>query len=494
MNGGVTHSTERDHIKQFLGDASGLSDGDAAFAVHPKRTEDVQSLLREASRKSIPMTLSGGNTGLAGGAIPYGGGVLATDRLDRLGAVDTDKREITSGAGVILRDLQDHVESLGFLYPPDPTERLARVGGTVATNASGARTFQYGATRAWVKGLVVVLATGERVTLTRGEQIASDGRLSLRSDEGTIYELALPAYTPPATSKNSAGYYLADDLDAVDLFVGSEGTLGVVTEVTCSLVRLPREILSGLIFFDDEMRMLEFVRTVRNRSRSSEDRLQARAIEYIDNASLAVVAGQYPELPADRAHGGAIWIEQESHDEEVIEMWDEAIREHTDLAAFSIFGLDDRRHRHLRHLRHAVPSAAHHILAERGVRKFGTDMAVPEKSLEVIYRFYRDTLQESGMESMTWGHIGNAHLHVNFLPASPAFEDEARVLYSRCVDKVLELGGTVSAEHGIGKMKREYLRRQLPEEVYRGMKAIRATLDPAGILGRGTLFDVEEGE
>ncbi len=492
---GPTRNRDQDHLKHFLGDASGLAGGAADFVVHPSSVEEVQEVMREISAEGIPLTVSGGNTGLAGGAIPWSGGVMATDRLTRIDPIDTTTLAVNAGAGILLRDLQDHAASAGYLYPPDPTERLSRVGGTISTNASGARTFRYGPTREWIRGLVVVLADGRRVTLRRGEQVAENGILHLRTDVGSSVELRIPEYSPPKTSKNATGYLLAPDLDAVDLFIGSEGTLGIVTEAEFQLVPLPDALFSGLLFFESEQRMLDFVRTARSRSRTHEsnssDPLCARAIEYIDQDSLLSISSRYPELPAQEAIGGAIWFEQEGEDISILEAWDELVQEHTALYDLSFFGLDEVHHRRLREIRHAVPSRAHHILMERGVRKFGTDMAVPEISFETMFRFYRFELAQSGMESMIWGHIGNGHLHVNLLPKSPSEEAAAKELYDRFVTKALSLGGTVSAEHGIGKLKRSYLLQQIPEEVIVGMREIKRSLDPSGILGRGTLFFME---
>lgn len=496
MKNGLLKVTDPDHLKHYLGDASGLGDGIADFVVHPESTSDVEQVLRLASVELTPITVSGGNTGLAGGAIPRSGGILATDRLTNLDSVNSANLTVRAGAGVILRDLQDHAGAAGFLYPPDPTEQLSRVGGTISTNASGARTFRYGPTRDWVTGLVVVLADGQRVSLNRGEQVAEAGVLKFRTDAGEEIRLTIPEYVPPATSKNAAGYFLTQDLDAVDLFIGSEGTLGVVTEATFRLLHLPKSLFSGLVFFDSDRGMLDFVRLVRSRSRGSEvsgvDPIQARALEYIDHSSLMAISREYPDLPANQALGGAIWFEVESDELIVLEAWDALIREHTTMDHLSLFGLDELHHRRLREIRHAVPSKAHHLLQERGVRKYGTDMAVPEESLETMYRFYRDELEECGMESMIWGHIGNAHLHVNLLPKSPDQESLAQDMYDRFVVRALSLGGTASAEHGIGKMKRSYLIQQIPSPVIAGMKEIKRALDPSGILGRGTLFLQED--
>src|SRR6185369_5977081 len=173
--------------------------------------------------------------------------VLATDRLNRIKSIESEPSGGGRGvaeAGVILADFQRAVDQKGLLYAPDPTERGAFLGGTVATNASGARTFKYGPTRNYIERLKVVLASGEIRDLHRGEK---------------IHEIRVPSYSRPATRKNATGYFVSPGMDELDLFIGSEGTLGVICEIEARLIPKPEGLLSGVVFFATESDVLAFV-------------------------------------------------------------------------------------------------------------------------------------------------------------------------------------------------------------------------------------------
>src|SRR5690349_15600564 len=288
--------TNSDEIEDFLTDASFMSGGHADRVVLPETIEEVAEILTTANRDRTPVTVSGAGTGTVGGRVPFGGIVLATDRLNHIKSIDTDEHGGGLGvaqAGVILADFQRAVDQKGLLYPPDPTERGAYLGGTVATNASGARTFKYGPTRNYIEGLKLVLASGEILDLRRGGLPLSE-----------ILKIPLPTYRRPATRKNATGYFITPDMDAIDLFIGSEGTLGVICEIEARLIPKPQGLLSGIVFFAHEADVLAFVTEART--------LSARAIEFFDNESLNFLREKYPEVPT--AAVGAIFFEQETTD------------------------------------------------------------------------------------------------------------------------------------------------------------------------------------
>ena len=198
-------------LQDYLTDASFIRDGYAERVVIPESVEEVAQTLAEANRNRVPVTVSGAGTGTVGGRVPFGGIVLATDRLNRIKVIDRTNHTAVAEAGVILSDFQRVVESEALLYPPDPTERGCFLGGTVATNASGARTFKYGPTRNYIAGLQVALASGEVIDLKRGETRADEqGRLQV----GRSIEIKLPQVHMPATRKNATGYFVAPGMDA----------------------------------------------------------------------------------------------------------------------------------------------------------------------------------------------------------------------------------------------------------------------------------------
>src|SRR6266404_195021 len=200
--------SQPDEIQSFLGDSSHVSGGFAERVVFPDNAHDVADILREASRTQTPVTISGAGTGTVAGRVPFGGVVLATDKLNGIKQIAHDDHgggRAVAEAGVILGDFQRAVESEGLLYPPDPTERSCFLGGTVATNASGARTFKYGPTRNYIERLKIVLATGDIIDLRRGElRAARSGEINFPLPAGRIIEARLPAYQMPHTRKHAA--------------------------------------------------------------------------------------------------------------------------------------------------------------------------------------------------------------------------------------------------------------------------------------------------
>src|SRR5712691_7930152 len=241
-----------DEIQSFLSDASHMRDGHAERVVFPESAEEVAEVLRAATRDQTPVTVSGAGTGTVGGRIPFAGIVLATDKLNQIKSIAREEQggHAVAEAGVRLADFQRFVESEGLFYPPDPTERSCFLGGTVATNASGARTFKYGPTRGYVERLKLALANGEVIDLRRGQLYAdANGRIAVPLPSGRSIETQLPTYRMPQVRKNASGYYVAPGMDAIDLFIGSEGTLGVIVEIEVRLLPKPEGLLSGVVFF-----------------------------------------------------------------------------------------------------------------------------------------------------------------------------------------------------------------------------------------------------
>lgn len=472
--------TNPDEIQSFLTDASFIRDGHADRVVLPETIEDVSEILARANRDRVPVTVSGAGTGTVGGRVAFGGIVIATDKLNRIKSIVHENRGGTAvvEAGVILADFQRAVDQQGLLYPPDPTERGCFVGGTVATNASGARTFKYGPTRNYVRRLNVVLASGEVLDLRRGETRADEqGRIRA----GKSIELTLPNYRMPATRKNATGYFIAPQMDAIDLFIGSEGTLGLICEIEVGLLPKPEGLLSGVVFFTDEAHVLALVADARARA-------EARAIEFFDNESLNFLREKYPAIPPDAA--GAIFFEQETTEateETVLNDWMTLLDQHHALSD-SWFATNEQDQAKLREFRHQLPVLMNEWFARYKQRKVSTDMAVPDDAFPGLFRLYTDTLRSSRLRYTIFGHIGDNHVHVNILPRDESEGARARKLYLQFLKYAAAVGGTLSAEHGVGKLKRDYLRLFYTDEQLRAMATVKKALDPNGILGRGNIF------
>src|SRR5580698_10547891 len=220
-------------------DASGYP-GSADQVFSPENEGQVVEILKRASAENVPLTIMGALTGVTGGAAPEGGWGLS---LAKLRVCNIEQGRATVGPGVLLREVQAGAASTGQFYAPDPTENTSSIGGNIAANASGSRSFRYGATREHVLALRVALMDGRVLELHRGEPV----------------DFAVPAIPLPKTTKHSAGYRLAPGMDWVDLFVGSEGTLGVVTEAELKLLPAPGELLGGVVFFSSEEAALDAV-------------------------------------------------------------------------------------------------------------------------------------------------------------------------------------------------------------------------------------------
>ena len=452
----------------------------------PESADEIAAILGEANASGTPVTVSGARTGTVGGAIPFGGVVISLEKLNTL-AIDRDAKTATVGAGVILADLQTAVATEGLFYPPDPTEWSCQIGGTVATNASGARSFKYGATREYVRRLKVVLASGEILDIRRGDSDPSD----------SYFHSSIPTYERPNVRKNVSGYFNSESLDPIDNFIGSEGTLGVITEIELRLIDKPKEFFSGIVFFAEESDLLAFIDEAK--STSFETRkggqgarvpaIDASLLEYFDDRALKFISEKFPETPAA---AGAIFFEQEmtgENEDTVLAVWNDLLERHNADIDRSWFATNDQDREKMRAFRHALPVSVNERVVKNKQKKIGTDMAVPDESFPAFLRYYKETLGASGLEYVVFGHIGDCHLHANILPKDDGEAEKARHIYGRCVAQAIMLGGTVSAEHGIGKLKRKYLSAMMGERYLNEMAEIKRAFDPKGILGRGNMFD-----
>ncbi len=475
--------SQPDEIQNYLTDASFLPGGWADKLFIPENPDEVAAILSEANDKRIPVTVAGARTGTVGGAIPFGGYLMSMERLNKIGSIDRSSMSAVVQSGVQLGDLQKAVEAEGLFYPPDPTEWSCQIGGNVATNASGARSFKYGATRQYARRLRIVLADGDRLEVRRGEIFAADdGRLSMTSAAGRTVAFTAPTYPRPRVRKNASGYFSGQPLDAIDLFIGSEGTLGVIVEIELALLPRPEGFFSGIVFFPEQKDLLAFVNEARD--------TDASLIEYFDVNSLGFIRERFPETPDGVA--GAIFFEQETSSENedmVFGAWNGLLEKHHADVDGSWFTTNEQDREKMREFRHAMPLAANERFARNGFKKISTDMAVPPDRFRSFLKFYEDLLGSSGIEYVIFGHIGDCHLHANLFPNTDAENERARHLYGRCIAQAIMLGGTVSAEHGIGKLKRKYLEVMMGERYLNEMAEIKRAFDPNGILGRGNMFE-----
>lgn len=482
--------TRPDELFDYLTDASNMAGGHAERVLLPETADDVVAALRDANEAGMRITIAGARTGTVGGAIPFGGVVISMERMNRIVSIDKALKRARVEPGVILADLAKAVEAEGLFYPPDPTEWSCQIGGTVATNASGARSFKYGATRDSVVGLTVVLADGDIIDLRRGEKI-SDGNdlIELVTRGGRKIMARRATYRRPDVRKNVSGYYNARPLDAIDLFIGSEGTLGVIVEAELALLPKPEGFFGGIVFFGSEADLLGAVAEIRAAAKG-DALLDPTLLEFFDERSLRFITEKFPETPPEAAC--ALFFEQETTtatEEALLERWNAILEGHGADLDRSWFTTTEQDQAKMRSFRHALPVAVNERIVRYGRRKVGTDMSVPDDRFTGFLKFYKETLEASGIDHVIFGHIGDCHLHANLLPKNEEEAEKARHIYGRCVAQAIMLGGTVSAEHGIGKLKRKYLYAMMGERYLNEMAELKKAFDPKGILGRGNMFD-----
>jgi len=468
------YRTDPDVIDGFLRDAAGYGQGSADAVVAPRSLAEVVAVLERAGAERKAVTVSGAGTGLCGGRVPPSGIILDTSQLREIHPITGPV--VVAGAGATLADVCEAAESAGWLYPVDPTERACAIGATVVNNSSGARTYKYGPTRDHVRRIQCVLADATVLDIRRGEVTAVDGVFELETRSGLI-TVPVPEIQHPEVTKHAAGFGGAPDLDLIDLLVGSEGILCVVTEVELELVPVPEDVLGLLAFFSGDEALLTAVEAFR---RAGEP-LDVRAVEFLDRRSLELVHAQFPNVPPG-TH--ALYVELEVHGADPFDHLEGYLDDADDVWVAS----SPAERKEIRDVRHAVPAQFNELVARSGYPKLGTDLAVPHDRFREMFAYYYAQLDALGARYAVWGHIGDAHLHCNVLRTSDDEAARSDALYSDFVDKCLELGGTVSAEHGIGKRKIGYLQKMYGEAGIAQMVATKLALDPLGLLGRGNLF------
>ena len=519
--GGVDIDRSAEAIARHLEDAAHFPDGRADGVARPRSEADVAQLLRVATHV-LPI---GAQSSVTGGATPAGGLVLSTERL--ISVQESGRNQIRAGAGISLEALQELLSARGQWYAPFPTFTGATVGGIVATNAAGAATFKYGTTRGWVEALTVVLACGCVLDLARGEVHAAEGagfQLDCQHGRRTIVP---GTYAMPAVPKCSAGYFAAPGMDLVDLFVGAEGTLGVVVEATLRV--LPSRPATALVMVPavSEAAGLALVGDLRDRARETWTRHDAQgidiaAVEQLDRRCLELLAEDGTdrrlgitlpqgtallllvqlELPAGL--GPADAFEQiagagtpDAPDTGLTRFCRELQRHGVFEDSEIALPHETKRIQQLLAFREAAPTAVNRRVGDakrdvdRRIDKTAADMIVPFEKFADMMAIYRDGYARRGLDHAIWGHISDGNVHPNVIPRT--FDDvtagrEAILEFGR---EAARLGGCPLAEHGVGRsrLKQRLLWQLYGERGIAEMRAVKRALDPEGRLAPGVLFE-----
>lgn len=482
--------------------------GQAQGIFFPRNEAEVATTLLEAGQRKTPITVRGSGTGLVAGAVAHNGFVISTERMNRIETPETiidkgiKKTTIRVEPGAVISEISQIAQESGFFYPVNPTETSASIGGNINTDASGSRAFKYGPTRGYIEQLRIVLMNGEVLILQRGENCFNQsGKLELIYSNGRTVSLTQPGYSMPKV-KNSAGYFNLPAMDIIDLFIGAEGTLGVVSQATLRLLPSPGPVLTGLIFFDSLKEAVTFIAkateiSLQNRQKNRKG-LDLRAIEFIGRSALDFVRDKYSDIIQDKT-SAAILIEQELPAETDIDNFDSypACRE-----LFALLGnkAEDRNSswisfpgdlKHMQRIldfRHAIPESVNQKLR---YEKMGTDLIVPARELEKFVYICAAIPQKHQVPHAIWGHISKCQLHVNLIPGNDAEYGRALKAYEELARAVTAMGGSVAAEHGIGKTKHSYLEIMYGKKFIAEMRSLKKSLDPNLLLGRDNIFRAE---
>jgi glycolate oxidase len=428
-------------------------DGTAALkqrpdaVVLPRTTEHVVQCVRVASAAKIPIVTRGSGTGLSGGSVPTAGSlVLCLARMDAILDVDARNLTVRAQAGAITQRIDEAAARHGLFYPPDPgSMRISTIGGNVAENSGGLRGLKYGVTRDYVMGLEVVMA---------------DGRIARFGNQCV---------------KDVAGYSLKD------LFIGSEGTLGIITEVLLKLVPRPAARRTMLALYD---RIEDAAETV---SAIVAARIIPCTLEFLDRMTASCVE-DYARvgLPTDCA--AVLLMETDGHPaavEDEAQRMQEIARAHR--ARDVRVAQNEAEALQLSSARRNAFAA----LARKRPTTILEDVTVPRSELATIVSFIAETAAASGLQIGTFGHMGDGNLHPTFLADERDADEMHRVhrALDAIVTRTLELGGTITGEHGVGLAKKPWLRQQMGDSSVDLMRQIKRTLDPHSLLNPGKIFD-----
>lgn len=424
-------------------DASRLF-GTPMAVVRPETTGQVSKLLAWARDEHVPVHTRARATGLVGGAVPDAGGVvLSTLRMNRILDIDQEDFVVVTQPGVVTSELQEQLEARRLFYPPDPASvEISTIGGNVATCAGGMRAVKYGVTREFVLGVQAVLPGGEVV------------RFGGRSH------------------KNVVG------LDLGRLFVGSEGTLGVITEITLKLLPLPEATASVLASFETLEQALAGARSMFAAG------ILPTALELMTRGVLDCVSRVHA-LPFPSGAGAALLIKIDGgRDALPAEL--ARVSAVLDAAGPSYVqkGLGHDQEEPLWEVRRLINPASFQMAPD----KLADDIAVPRSKVAPALAAIEDISADVGLPILTFGHLGDGNIHVNVMYDAATQADRARQAKERVLEAVLELGGTMSGEHGIGLLKRPYIERQVGARELELMRKVKAVFDPTNIMNPGKAY------
>lgn len=432
----------------YFHDELGGTENPPEVLVFVKSTEEVSAIMKYAYDNNIPVTARGSGTGLVGAAVAVKGGILlCTSKMNSILELDTENLTVTVEPGVLLMELAAYVEENGLFYPPDPGEKSATIGGNISTNAGGMRAVRYGVTRDFVRELTVVLSSGEVITV--GGKVV----------------------------KNSSGYSL------LNLFVGSEGTLGIITKAVLRLLPKPTKSVSLLVPFDTMDKALDCVPLI------IKTNTNPTAIEYMSRDTILFSESYLSKKFPDTNHEAYLLLTFDgSSDAEIEKNYSEIADICIEHGAYDAYFIDtDERKKSVWSARGAFLEAIKASTDEMDE----CDVVVPRNRIADFIKYTHKLSKEIGVRIPSFGHAGDGNLHIYICrdgASDKVWEQKLSESFDKMYQKATEMGGQVSGEHGIGFAKKGYLRESLGSTQIELMRGIKAAFDPKNILNPDKLF------
>ena len=437
-------STEPEDLLCYGFDASGL-DAAPSAVVWPRGVDDVVKILGFAYANDITVIPRGAGSGMTGGSVPSKGAVvLSLERMNKILDIDRENMSVLVEPGVINGKLQRELERHKLFYPPDPASmNFCTIGGNVAENSGGPRAIKYGVTRDYVMGIEAVLPDGRIIN------------------------------TGVKTAKGVVGY------DLTRLIVGSEGTLAVVTKIRLRVLPLPEDVITLLALFNDTGRAGEAVRLI------FAQRIIPRTLEFLDSGAIDAVEN-YKPTGIPKGVEALLLIELDGHPQTITKEAEKISEIIGRLQGEVTMAEDEAAREKIWEARRAVSPALYHLKPT----KINEDIVVPRSRIPEMLNILKRLSEETGITIVNFGHAGDGNIHVNIMVDKENKEeyDKARNLVKEIFRATIELGGTISGEHGVGLTKAAYISMEIPPSELDLMKKIKAVFDPKNILNPGKIF------